>query len=115
MATRVAGEQQQLVQWNEGGRQLTVTVIAAMWVIATAMRLVGNTEGKGEGGKDNHNSNEDDWQGRGRGQQGNGDDEKAGGQADGNGNSKGMATKTREAEEEKGNSKGGKSNHSGKE
>jgi len=41
---------------GEGGRQLTATramamVMAMMWVMATVTRLVGNKEGKGEGGK----------------------------------------------------------------
>ena len=41
---------------NKGGRRLTVTramamVTAPTWVMATVTRLVGNKEGKGEGGK----------------------------------------------------------------
>ena len=40
---------------GKGGRQLTVTramvrVTATTWVMATVTRLVGNKEGKGEGG-----------------------------------------------------------------
>ena len=42
---------------GEGGRRLTVTramvtVTAKPWVMATVTRLVGDEEGKGEGGKE---------------------------------------------------------------
>ncbi len=52
---------------NEGGGQATATRVMAMatatatamtWGMATAMRLVGDKEGKGEGGKDNGEGDE---------------------------------------------------------
>ncbi len=44
---------------DEGGGRATAT--ATTWVMATAMRLAGNKEGKCKGGTFNSNSNEDRW------------------------------------------------------
>ncbi len=39
---------------NKGGRQVMATrAMATMWAMATGMRLIGNKEGKGKGGKGN--------------------------------------------------------------
>jgi hypothetical protein len=43
--------------------RVTATVMATMWAMAMATRLVGDKEGKGEGGKGNDNSNEGGGQG----------------------------------------------------
>jgi hypothetical protein len=47
---------------DEGGGQATAT--ATTWVMATAMRLAGDEEGKCKGGKFNSNGNEGGWQWR---------------------------------------------------
>ncbi len=56
-----------------------------MWVMATAMRLAGNKEGKGEGGKVSDIGDEGGKQGRGQRRQGNGNGNKGGGQVDSDG------------------------------
>ena len=48
---------------GEGGRRLTATramatVTATTWVMVTVVRLTGDIEGKGEGGKGNGDSDE---------------------------------------------------------
>jgi hypothetical protein len=75
MATRMAGKWGCLTRdanegnGNKGGRQATalrvmVTVMALVkatvmtWAISTAMRLAGDKEGKGKGGKDNGEGDE---------------------------------------------------------
>ena len=78
---------------NKGGRQLTatrvmVTVMAAMWLMATVTKLAGDEEGKGEGGKGNGNGDE----GGGR-RRGNGNGGKSGGDGD-NGGRQAMAMAT---------------------
>ncbi len=82
--------------WDKGGRQgiamrsmATVTVMAPTWAMVTAMRLAGNTEGKGKGGKGNGNGDEGGGQQRGQWWQGNGDGNKDGRQANSNGNEAG--------------------------
>jgi len=75
---------------NEGGRRLMATR-AAMWLMATVMRLAGDEEGKGESGKGDADGDE-----YGARRSGNGD----GGKSDGDGDYGGrramtMATKSR--------------------
>ncbi len=69
----------------EGGRQLTVTramaaLMATTWEMATVTRLVGDKEGKGEGGKGDGDCDEGGSQ-----QRGNGNGGKSGGDSDNGG------------------------------
>ncbi len=75
---------------DKGGGQTTVTRAAAMtpasmWAMVMVTKLVGNEEGKGNGGKGKFDSNEGGGHQREQGRQGNGHGNKGGGQVDGNG------------------------------
>ncbi len=54
------------------------TAMPTIWVMATATRLAGNDERKGEGGKGKCNGDEGGGRQRGQGQQGDGNGNKGG-------------------------------------
>jgi hypothetical protein len=101
LATRVACNEEGngnrgKINGNEGGGRSTETramgtvmATAPTWAMVTALRLAGDEEGKGKGGKGIGKGNEGGRQGRGQGRQSNGNSGKGGRQSDSNGNKEG--------------------------
>ncbi len=109
---------------GKGGRQATATrVMATMWMMGTAMRLVGDKEDKVKGGKGNCDSNvsvrgkeEDGGQvGCDGNKEGDDDGNKGGGQAKRMATKRAMAMATWVVGDKEGNCKGSKRDGNGNE